>query len=130
MKAPGFQIDLANTDYPDLKDSLWIVVYELTSCSESLAPVGSKYLKVSFHRLDFTIVKRFFMKMLKRIRKNFLKFSSAAHILMPCVYTELRPYKTFLVGIIWYSHLPIPLFAWFLRNFPFWIILLKVTCIN
>lgn len=67
MKATGFQVDLANTDRPDLKDS-----YELTSCcSESLASFGCKYLKVSFLRLDFTVVKRFFVKVLKRIGKNF-----------------------------------------------------------
>lgn len=32
--------------------------------------------------------------------EEFFLFSSAAHILMPRVYTELRPYKTCLVGII------------------------------
>lgn len=48
------------------------IVYKLITCccSESLAQVGSKYLDVNFHRPGFTILKRVFMKMLKRVRKN------------------------------------------------------------
>ena len=53
----------------------WIlrIVYKLIgSCLlESLAQVGSKYLEVNFCSLGFTILKRLFMKMLKRIRNNF-----------------------------------------------------------
>ena len=89
----------------------WIlrIVHGLISCyfSESLAQVYSKYLEVNFCGLGFTILK-ILHENVEKNKEEFLLLSSAAHILMPHVCTELRPYETCLVGVIWYSHPPYP----------------------
>lgn len=49
---------------------------------------GQRYLEVYF-RLGSTLLKKFFVKVGKNKEESLL-FSSAAHILMARVYTELR----------------------------------------
>lgn len=75
LKTQKYKVKSLYTGAPGFQRFSWIlrVVCELTSCgcSESLEQVGSKYLEVNFHRLGFIILKRFFMKTLKRKKKNF-----------------------------------------------------------
>lgn len=66
----GLQRNLANMHGP----SLAMRCYELLSSRLLLLRVisimGSKYLEVRFHNLGFSVLRNFFMKMLKRVRKD------------------------------------------------------------